>query len=304
MTAPIVEWGEDQVRLGDRVSVLVGAENGAYPSGNSVLVEGTSETVIIDPSITVVARGGAPAAVDAVINSHGHEDHLAGNGLFARSRVHVHHDDLLAATSLDGLLDVYGMEGQRRADFGQQILDEFNYEPRPDAEGFGDGHVFSLGGGVRVEAIHLPGHTRGHCGLLIGDVFFLSDIDLTGFGPYYGDAWSDLEQFEASIARAREVEARWYVTFHHKGIIDGRDLYLQMIDGFGAVIDRRHQRMLEHLAEPRTLAELVAHRFVYRPHIESVVVEPVETRTAELHLDRMLRRGEVREVEPGRYQRI
>ena len=38
-------------------------------------------------------------------------------------------------------------------------------------------------------------------------VFFLSDIDLTGFGPYYGDVWSDLEDFEASLAKVRDEEA-------------------------------------------------------------------------------------------------
>lgn len=304
MSAPTIDWGDDQVRLSDTVSVLVGADKGAYPSGNSVLVEGASETVIVDPSVTVVARGGAPVGVDAVINSHGHEDHMPGNGLFARSRVHIHVDDLPAAQSLEGLLDVYGMEGQHREDFGRQVLEEFNYAPRPDAEGFREGDVFDLGGGVTIEVIHLPGHTRGHSGLVIGNVFFLSDIDLTGFGPYYGDAWSDLEQFDASLHRAREIEADWYVTFHHKGIIDGRETYLQMIDDFHAVIDRRHGRMLEFLAEPRTVAELVAERFVYRPHVESPFVTSVERRTAELHLDRMLRRGEATEVETGRYQRI
>ena len=299
MKATIVDWGEQQVRLTDSVSVLVGADNGAYPAGNSVLVEGASETVLIDPSITVVAQGGAPVAVDAVINSHGHEDHLPGNGLFSDARVHIHDDDLPAARSLEGLLDVYGWEGQRRTDFAKQILEEFNYAPRPDAKGFREGDVFALGGGVRIEVIHLPGHTRGHSGLLIGDVFFLSDIDLTGFGPYYGDAWSDLEQFDESLRRAREVEAEWYVTYHHKGIIQGRARYLEMIDGFHAVIDRRHERMLEYLVEPRTVAEMVEHRFVYRPHVEALLVVPAETRTAELHLARMLRRGEATEVRAG-----
>ena len=37
--------------------------------------------------------------VDAVINSHSHEDHMAGNGLFADARVHIHHEDLLGARS-------------------------------------------------------------------------------------------------------------------------------------------------------------------------------------------------------------
>lgn len=309
MTSPASDslaapWGDDQVRLSDAVSVLVGEHNGLYPSGNSVLVEGAAETVLIDPSVTVVARGGAPVAVDAVINSHGHEDHLAGNSLFTTARVHIHVEDLPAARSLEGLLDVYGLQGPPRAELGRQILDEFHYQGRDDARSFEDGHVFDLGGGVRVEALHLPGHTRGHSGFVVGNVFFLSDIDLTGFGPYYGDAWSDLEQFDDSLRTAREVEADWYVTFHHKGIIEGRDRFLTMIDSFHAVIDTRHATMLDYLAEPRSVDEMVTHRFVYRPHVESPLVEAVERRTAELHLQRMLTRGEAAEVEPGRFQRI
>ncbi len=301
--AEIVDWGPARIGLTDSVSVLAGDDNGAYPSGNSVLVRGASEAVIIDPSVTVVARGGAPVAIDAVINSHGHEDHLPGNSLFSEASVHIHTEDLPAARSLDGVLDVYGLAGQARVDFGRQIVEEFSYQARPDANGFEDGHVFDLGGGVTVEAMHLPGHTRGHSGLVIGSVFFLSDIDLTGFGPYYGDAWSDLEQFEESLRRAREVEADWYVTFHHKGIIEGRARFLEMIDAFHAVIGTRHSAMLDYLVEPRTVDEMVEHRFVYRPHVEYVFADAVEQRTAELHLVRMMARGEATEVEPGRYQR-
>ena len=205
----VVDWGEAERRLTPAVSVLCGDENGAYPSGNSLLVRGRGETVIIDPSVTVVARGGASAPVDAVINSHSHEDHMAGNGLFASARVHVHHEDKLGVDSLDGLMEVYGLTGEVRRTFSQTVLDEFHFTPRPDAHGFSDGHVFDLGD-LTVEAVHLPGHTRGHSGFRIsGGVFFLSDIDLTGFGPYYGDAWSDLEDFEASLRRIRDEEADW-----------------------------------------------------------------------------------------------
>jgi glyoxylase-like metal-dependent hydrolase (beta-lactamase superfamily II) len=151
--------------------------------------------------------------------------------------------------------------------------------------------------------MHLPGHTRGHSGLITDNVFFLSDIDLTGFGPYYGDAWSDLDQFDESLHRAREVEAEWYVTFHHKGIIEGRELFVDMIDRFHAVIETRHRAMLDYLTEPRTIEEMMSHRFLYRPHVDYVYADAVETRTAELHVARMLERGEAREVEAQRYQR-
>ena len=297
-----VDWGDAEVRLTDRVSVLVGANEGRYPSGNSLLVRGDGEAVIIDPSVDVVGRGGAPVAIDAVFNSHSHEDHMPGNGFFTDARVHIHDDDLPGARSLDGLMDVYGLDGQPRDDFARQIVEEFNYAPRPDATGFTDGHVWNLGG-VDVEAVHLPGHTRGHSGFRVsGGVFFLSDIDLTGFGPYYGDVWSDLEQFDESLDRVRDEEADVYVTFHHKGIIHGREAFLELIDAFQAVIPRRHQAMLEFLAEPRTIDEMVAHRFIYRPHVDLVFADSVEQRSAEMHVQRMLRRGEAVEVEPGRYR--
>jgi glyoxylase-like metal-dependent hydrolase (beta-lactamase superfamily II) len=301
--SPVVDWGDSERRLTREVSVLVGDENGSYPSGNSLLVRGDAETVIIDPSVTVVAKGGAPTKVDAVINSHSHEDHVAGNGFFSSARVHVHHEDLPGVRSVDGLMDVYGLTGEPREEFSRTVVDEFYFAPRPDAEGFSDGHVFDLGTTV-VEAVHLPGHTRGHSGFRIsGGVFFLSDIDLTGFGPYYGDAWSDLEDFEASLARVREEEADYYVTFHHKGVIEGRATFLEMVDAFAAVIGRRHDAMLDFMTEPRTIDELAAHRFVYRPHVQHVFADSVEHRSASLHIERMLRRGEAVEVEPGRYQR-
>ncbi|HSL74432.1 MAG TPA: MBL fold metallo-hydrolase, partial [Ilumatobacteraceae bacterium] len=288
--------------LTSSVSVLVGDANGAYPSGNSLLVRGAGETIVIDPSVSVAARGGAPAPVDAVVNSHAHEDHLAGNATFPNARVHIHDDDLPGAQSMDGLMAVYGLSGAARAAFEQVVLEEFHYAPRPDAQGFTDGHVFDLGGGVTVEAVHLPGHTRGHSGFRMDGVFFLSDIDLTGFGPYYGDVWSDLEDFEASLAKVRDEEADFYVTFHHKGVIEGRTAFLELLDAFTAVIARRHDAMLAFLSEPRTIDEMREHRFIYRPHVTMPFVESVERRSAELHVARMQRRGEAVEVEPGRFQ--
>ena len=69
-------------------SEITKVQNGKYPSGNSLLVRGAGEAVIIDPSVDVVSMGGAPAPIDAVINSHSHEDHIPGNGLFTDARVH------------------------------------------------------------------------------------------------------------------------------------------------------------------------------------------------------------------------
>ena len=55
-----IDWSDAERKLTGRVTVLEGTRAGAYPSGNSVLVQGSSETFLIDPSIDVIARGGAP----------------------------------------------------------------------------------------------------------------------------------------------------------------------------------------------------------------------------------------------------
>ena len=52
---------------------------------------------------------------------------------------------------------------------------------------------------------------------------YLGDIELTTFGPYYGDAWSDLVDFERSLERIRPIEADWYGTFARLAGVDPTD---------------------------------------------------------------------------------
>ena len=65
------------------VTVLYGERRGKYPHGNTLLVRGRSESLLIDPSLGLVARAPAePPAVDRVLHSHCHEDHFAGSFLY------------------------------------------------------------------------------------------------------------------------------------------------------------------------------------------------------------------------------
>jgi hypothetical protein len=64
-------------------------------------------------------------------------------------------------------------------------------------------------------------------------------------------------------------------------------------------MDRRDDTLLGLLQQPRTLEDVVAHRLVYRPHVQLPFVEAVERRTALLHLERLERLGLVRPVAGG-----
>jgi glyoxylase-like metal-dependent hydrolase (beta-lactamase superfamily II) len=286
--------------LTERVTLLPGTDGGRYPYGNALLVRGRSETWLIDPSLDVEA--GPPAGVHGILISHCHEDHLAGVCRYPGVPIHVHRQDRQGLDSLDGLMAIYGMPPEIDAAWRRELVEKFHYVPRPDAVSYDDGDAFDLGG-ITVRVIHLPGHTRGHCGFLIepDGVMFLADVDLTRFGPYYGDAWSSLADFERSIARCREIEADTYVTFHHKGIVQGRATFLSLLDDYEAVIARRERSLLDFLAEPHSLDDIVTRRFVYRPHVTLLFTEAVERRSAELHLERLMASGAVVQPEPGRF---
>jgi len=288
------------------VTVYYGEKRGKYPHGNSLVVRGRNESVAIDPSLGLVAR--EPAArprVDRVLHSHCHEDHVAGSFLYREAPWHFHDADLPGIQSLDAFMSLYGYGEPVETPWRKAVVERFHFEARPDARGFRGGDVFDLGGAT-VEVIHAPGHTRGHCffRVLPDDVVYLADVDLSSFGPYYGDAWSDLEDFERTLAAARDLRARWYATFHHVGVIEGREAYLERLDRFSAVIRDRERRLLEYLAEPHSLDEVARHRFVYRPQDPVPFADPVERRSMGLHLARLERMGRVRQIEPGRYHAV
>src|SRR5437867_13389359 len=114
-----------------RVTVLTGERAGKYPHGNSLLVRGTEETIIIDPSLSVIGRRDALGGVDRVLNSHCHEDHIAGNHLFAGVPWHLHELDLPGILSLDNMMAIYGYAEPINSSFRKVVVEQFHFTPRP-----------------------------------------------------------------------------------------------------------------------------------------------------------------------------
>lgn len=284
------------------VTILFGEKQGKYPQGNSVLVRGPEETLLIDPSLGLVPRRERLPDIDRILLSHCHEDHQAGAFLFPNVPLHLHEADLPGIQSLHGFLEIFGFDeyAQVASVWEKTVQEKFHFQPRPDALPFSDGDVFELGGDVRVEVVHTPGHTRGHSAFHIwpADVLFLGDIDLSSFGPYYGDTWSNLQDFEHSLARVGQIEARHYATFHHIGVVD-RATFQERLERFAAKIVERESRLLSYLVEPHTLAEVAQHRFIYRPGDLIDFAEPVEVRSMAQHIERLMLQGRVEELEPG-----
>jgi glyoxylase-like metal-dependent hydrolase (beta-lactamase superfamily II) len=268
------------------LTVYFGEKSGKYPDGNQVVVRGRDTQVAFDTPLVANRLREELAPSDLVILGHMHEDHVAGLHFLPQARVYAHEADLEATRSWAGLARHYGYPQAVLDSMRSKIERQFNYIERPEAMGYSDGATWELGG-TRVRAIHMPGHTAGHCVLLVEPegVAFIGDIDLSSFGPYYGDATSSLAQFRRSLRAVRDVPASVWVTSHHKGVITERETFLALLDAFAAKLEAREEAIAAHLAaRPSTLDELVAHRFVYPRGYEDVFIDAAERRTIAQHL--------------------
>ena len=277
------------------VTVFFGEKSGKYPDGNQVVVRGSDTLAIFDTPQVANRIGTALDAADLVILGHVHEDHMAGLHRLPKAQVMVHEADLDAARSWQGLSRHYGYPQPVLDELRRKIEVDFHYCPRPDATGYADGAVWHLGG-VRVRAVHLPGHTAGHCVLLVEPqgIAFIGDFDLSSFGPYYGDATSSLADFRRSLQRLAELPAAVWITSHHKGVIDDRAQFDALLQAFAARIDERETRLLQMLASgPRTLAQMAQQRLLYPPEASDLWVGCAEARSIGQHLDELVAAGRV-----------
>jgi glyoxylase-like metal-dependent hydrolase (beta-lactamase superfamily II) len=289
------------------VTLYFGEKSGKYPDGNQVVVRGADTMVVFDTPQVANRIPEVLAAADLAILGHVHEDHMAGLHLMPGKPVHVHRADLQAAQSFEGLSRHYGYPQPVLDNLRRKIEADFHYAPRPDALGYADGAVWELGGGVRVHAVHLPGHTAGHSVLLVEPegIAFIGDIDLSSFGPYYGDATSSLADFRRSLARLPELPATRWITSHHKGVVHERTQFLELLQAFAARIDEREARLLQMLAAgPQTLAELVRQRLLYPPHADDLWIDCAEARSIDQHLQELAAAGCVQRDDTDRWRRV
>ena len=286
-----------------RVTVFFGDKNGKYPDANQVIVRGSDTQAAFDTPIVANHIGAEFDRSDLVILGHVHEDHMAGLHRLPNAPVHVHEADLSAARSWEGLRAAYGSDESYVDQMLARFRRDFSYVPRPDAIGYADGATWELGQSS-VRAYHMPGHTAGHCVLLVEPegVAFIGDIDLSSFGPYYGDASSHLGDFRRTLARVGDIPAKVWVTSHHRGVYTDREKFQQDLAAYIATLDKREQRLLELLREsPKSLAQLVECRLLYPPGHQDLWVVDAETRSISRHLDEMLADGRVR-MEDGVYR--
>ncbi|MBI5966584.1 MAG: MBL fold metallo-hydrolase [Deltaproteobacteria bacterium] len=272
---------------------------GRYPFCHSLLVDDQIRMIIdasSDKDKLQSIKDQGP--VDYLITSHAHEDHIVFNYLFPESKFWAHPSDAPFLADLESLIDCYGdMSEEDKKRWREFLQNDCHYVPRKVDLFLEEGTIMDLGK-VRMQIIHAPGHTKGHCAFYFiqEKIMFTADLDLTKAGPYYGDRGSDIEETIQSLKRLKTFEVETYLTSHGKGIFDGDPAN---IDRYLEIIYLREGKLIEFLKTgPKTLEQVVKEGIIYGQSPNALGAWDL-TLTEKImmakHLGRLARIGRVRQ---------
>jgi len=261
------------VSLGDGVSLML---NAGFGSSNCLFVEG-ERRVLVETGGGKALAGIEPDSVDMVINTHRHIDHVKGNGLFPRAKVCVHAREKAAMDEVDLVAASGGWNRFMEGGF-QDYMNEFPvatsdlYVHRPVDGTLCDGEVIDCGRS-RIEVLHTPGHTAGHCSVFLPEeeVLFAGDICLTAAGPCYADPDADIDELMGSIDRLIAIKPKALVSSHSKKIYNGDSA--KVLVEFRDRVLKREDRVLSAIKKkPSDIHTLAGMRLIYAMHPSHFVV--------------------------------
>lgn len=288
---------ESEINFGP-IHFIRGKYKSIYPYCNSVYVKGGG--LVIDPSSNRdrLIEINRDEKIDTVFLTHWHEDHFKYLHLYNDATLCMHPLDAPPLSDLETFIDWYMHDRETHKesrDYWMNVLEkEFRFQPRKPGKYLNDGDIIDLGN-VTVEVIHTPGHSPGGLSFFFREegVLFTGDLDLTRFGPWYGDRYSDIEQIITSVEKLRKIPAKVLLASHEKGVFAGNpgDLW----DKYVGVINKRENKLIDFLSEPRNMTDIMNARIIYGRQKEPAAdFDLIETVSMKKHLDILIRKNAVR----------
>jgi glyoxylase-like metal-dependent hydrolase (beta-lactamase superfamily II) len=234
--------------------------------------------------------------IDLIINTHFHEDHIFNNHYFPQAEIWAHQLDAPGMRSIEGFLNLYGCHMFNGEQLGKNFVRDMQIKPSPVHRELRNGDILDFGQ-TRLQVVHTPGHTPGHIALWEDKhgILISGDIDLGGFGPWYGHLCSNIDDFLFSIEKCRDINPAMILSAHKGIITEDIDARLQ---SYRDIILFKEQKVLAALQVPQSLDELTDLQIFYGKRIKlDSFFKWFEKMAIYQHLQRLLALGQVKETD-------
>ena len=248
------------IEIQPKIHLIRGKNKARFPEANTILIDDEILTLVDAGShpdqviSTLKDLGHQPEDLDRIVLTHFHADHK-GHTMHFR---HLSNCEVLChplakepIESFQAMMKTIGIVSPETKEQWLSLLKSRlpHVQDNYIVDGtFRDDRPIDCGE-VELIPIHSPGHTHDHtCFGLNGlEKILLVDIDLTDFGPWYGNLVSNLEEFKESIERIIDLQPKMGISSHLLGpVTDGLD---EQLKRYLAYFDQRDDEILHQVAK-------------------------------------------------------
>ncbi len=290
----------DTKPIDDDVHLIVGENFGTFPYSNSLLIL-DDEIVLIDSGLGDERVRVLSDHVDILINSHYHIDHILGNYLF--KDLWVIDKEAGVTSTFDNYKHYAGiLDTPIESEWLSWFHEHFSFHPSKFTRTFKPNETFNFGK-TNWRAVHTPGHSPGHCVFYEPDrkIMFASDIDLTPFGPWYGNPNANLHDLMQSIELLLKFDIDFICSSHS---MPQTENVKEDIKEYLDIIHKRDEVILGHLERSMTLDSLESQNIIYKSSQKKYrAFAWFEKKMIEKHLDILIEKKKV-EKEGDHYKAL
>ncbi|MHA1963003.1 MAG: MBL fold metallo-hydrolase [Candidatus Thorarchaeota archaeon] len=248
------------IEIEPHVHLVRGKYEGRFPEANTLLIDDEILTLVDAGSnpeqvfSTLRDLGHQPEDLDRIVLTHYHADHKGYAAYLRRisdCEVICHPLARDAVESFQTMMKTIGIVSPETKEQWLNLLNSRLPHVQEDyiVDGtFRDDKPIDCGE-VELVPIHSPGHTHDHTcfGINGHEKILLVDIDLTDFGPWYGNVVSDLEDFKRSIERIIDLQPKMGISSH---LLDPvTDELAEQLSRYLAFFQQRDDEILHQIAE-------------------------------------------------------
>ena len=289
------------IEIEPRVHLIRGSNRARFPEANSLLIDDEILTLVdagtnYDNILrTVEDLNHEIADIDRIVLTHFHLDHKGFAEVLrkkANCEVLCHPLADAGVMTFSGMAEYYGIKGHRYYNDWKSFIVEMRPHLLDDYSVTGHfEHNKGIDcGEVELIPIHTPGHTRDHTVIGINgtETIMLVDIDLTRFGPWYGNSVSDIAEFKRSIQNVINLEPRIGISSHLLDPVS--ENLIGRLESYLVAFDQREEKILDLVSQGiDTIEKLTKVPTIY-PRIPMNVYLVFEEMMLEKHVEDMKNR--------------